>query len=760
MSLVLQKASWPAAVFEAPLLRGLDARGKEELVQAGRLRQLAAGEALFALGDKGQALYVVAEGRLALEGRVRGDEDVRELREVGRGDSCGEEACIGATYRATARAHGEALVAELPVALVRRALVRAGDHQVAERFERRARRRATSELLATLSFTAQLGERDREILLDGAVHRELARGDVIYRVGEAPSHLWLVADGMVQLQTEDDERLRVRAYLVRGDFFGDEELLAAVPRRATAVASGGSLLVGIPASVARTVADRNPELLRRLRRVAEAQADAQYQLVGAAAPMGETQHAFRDLYRLQVARSLLVIDLDSCVRCGHCAWACETLHGVARLVRRGDKIVTRVGAAEAPSPLLLPNSCQHCENPACMPDCPTGAIGRDPRGEVFIRDELCTGCGACAKGCPWDNIQIVPRPAGSPQPPSSGGFDELAVKCDLCRGYEAPACVRACPTESIFRLNPAEELPEVAALLRGSTALAKNRSSAVPAPLVAGAMAFGVALAIGALELSARASWVAWRGVGYAMGVAAALGFVALFAYALPKRLVRVWSRRRRRSLRDGAQEGKATRSLVRPQLALHLGIGLVAPAFALAHGGIGSPASTGGALTIAFLGASAAGMLAALSYAWVPRRLARLERSASLPEDFAPARRELLDRLYGGVSGRSELVKRIFEKVLVPYLRRPGGWLALLASGRNLAAEQRRLGRRIERMLQGRGRERLAGLDDLLRLVVEIRAMSAQRALTALLRIWLPVHVGLAAVSAGLLVAHLWEVL
>ena len=87
-----------------------------------------------------------------------------------------------------------------------------------------------------------------------------------------------------------------------------------------------------------------------------------------------------------------------CVRCGHCAWACEDLYGAARLVRRGDKVVARVTSGrEAPTSLLLPNSCQHCENPTCMVGCPTGAIGRDPDGEVFIRPELCTGCGACAK---------------------------------------------------------------------------------------------------------------------------------------------------------------------------------------------------------------------------------------------------------------------------------------------------------------------------------------------------------------------------
>src|SRR4029078_13675831 len=124
-----------------------------------------------------------------------------------------------------------------------------------------------------------------------------------------------------------------------------------------------------------------------------------------------TQHAFRDLYRLKVARSLLVIDLETCVRCGHCAWACADLYGESRLVRRGDKMVARVDEKKsAPRSLLLPNSCQHCENPSCMIDCPTGAIGRDPDGEVFIREALCTGCGNCAKACPWENIQMAPRP--------------------------------------------------------------------------------------------------------------------------------------------------------------------------------------------------------------------------------------------------------------------------------------------------------------------------------------------------------------
>lgn len=750
---------WPRGLFQSPLLRGLDDRGRRELVVSGALVEVAEGEQLYRRGDKGETLYVVASGQVSLVGQRRGRDEDTELRRATAGDSFGEEASVGATRRADAVVVERAVVAEIPVALFRRALTRAGGHEVAERFERRVRRRATAELLATLAFTSQLPESERELLLDGAEHHDVLRGEVLYRAGEPSTHLWLVADGMVQLQTEDDERLRVRAYLVRGDFFGDEELISGVPRRESAVASGASLLISIPADVARTVADRNPGLLGKLRRVRHAQRAEQGEV--AREVEGQTQHAFRDLYRLQVARSLLVIDLDSCVRCGHCAWSCETLHGVARLVRRGDKIVTRVGDQQAASPLLLPNSCQHCEVPACMPDCPTGAIGRDPRGEVFIRDELCTGCGACAKGCPWDNIQIVPRPFGAPSPPQSGGgvFADLAVKCDLCRDYDGPACVKACPTESIFRLDPASDLPEVGRLLRQpSTGDERVASRARHGPwlwMVALASAAGGAVGVG---MHLRQLWFPWQGVGYVMGIAAAVSAVLLAAYVLPKRLVRLWSRPRDRGAR--AEGGAAVRSLVRPQMTFHVVLGLASLAMVLAHGGGRVSWSSGGTLAIAWLAAALFGGLGALAYALLPPYLSRLERSAALPEDFAPARRELLDQLYGGVTGRSELVKKLFERVLVPYLRQPAGWLSLIASRRDLGGEQRALRRRIDRLLEGRGAERLAGLDTLIRLVVELRALTAQRVLTALLRIWLPLHGVCAALALALLLVHLVEVL
>jgi hypothetical protein len=57
--------------------------------------------------------------------------------------------------------------------------------------------------------------------------------------------------------------------------------------------------------------------------------------------------------------------------------------------------------------------------------------------------------------------------------------------------------------------------------------------------------------------------------------------------------------------------------------------------------------------------------------------------------------------------------------------------------------------------MLHGRGGDKLQGLDALVRLSVERRAIPAQRVLQAMLRGWLPYHVVLTAVTMGLTALH-----
>lgn len=747
--------AWPTIVWDAPVFRGLDTRARREIEESGKIFTVEPGETIFRAGEKSDAFFVVAEGSIVLTAIRRGEALEQELRQAEKGASFGEEATIGSARAATAKARVRSRICKITAHVFQRAVGRSGKAEVAERLERILRRAATRDLLQTVAFAKTLESEDIDLLLDAARYRPFERGESIYRESDPSTDLFVVADGMVQMQTDDGERLHVRAYVGRGDFFGDAEIEAAVPRLSGAVASGPSLLISFDARTVRNIASRHPDLFSTLGRIALDQQAMQHSVIGRAAA-NATQHAFRDLYRLNVARSLLVIDLESCVRCGHCAWACADVHGQSRIVRRGDKMVARVDADKKnPQSLLLPNSCQHCENPSCMIDCPTGAIGRDPGGEVFIREALCTGCGACAKACPWDNISMAQRPDEAPRP-AGGAYPDVAVKCELCRGYEGPACVQVCPTGSIFRMNPNEELADVRELVKGE----ESPGRLVLAPrlndvgIVLGGLIAGLGLTAAGVVMHDRGLLRPGGGSGYWAGVAAAVTFGCLLLYAAPKRLVRLWLKKK---AKDAAEKKSAASSRIRPQLAVHLALGFISLGLVATHAPITEwwPRSAGSALRLAFLLTTVFGTWMAVTYRWLPSRLARIERTAALPEDFTAAKRELMDRLYRDVSGKSDLVKKLFEKILVPYTKQPLGPAWLLLSGRSLRDEENALRKQIDVVLEGRGKERLAGLDGLIRIVVERRALPVQRFLLLALRVGLPGHLVTFTIAVALLIVH-----
>ncbi|MBK8940060.1 MAG: cyclic nucleotide-binding domain-containing protein [Polyangiaceae bacterium] len=759
--------------LDAPILRGLDARAQRELEAATPLVDAQPGKALYQQGERADSFYVVLGGSVELAAARREGAPAALVRTASAGESFGEEATVTGRRHASALAGASgARVAKIPVHMFRRAAVRSGRAELADRLERTLQRAAARDAIAGSPLAQSLDEGGLESIVDVVSFHTFARGQVIYRQGDASVALFVVGDGLVQMQSEDDQRVRVRAYLGRGDFFGDEELEDATPRAASAVANGPSIVLSVPARVVRAIAAKDPELFARLRRVSLGTSDRQREIVGRAAK-NATQHVFRDLYRVQVARSLLVIDLETCVRCGQCSWACGSLYGASRLIRRGDKIVgagLRADGDAAPDPdavssLLLPSSCQHCENPACMVDCPTGAIGKDEGGEVFIREELCTGCGACARACPWTNIQMSPRPKEALRPAGIPA-ELLATKCDLCRTYErGPACVQVCPTGSILRVDPQRDWSEVAALLGGARRAARATAArpVVPAWSVVGGAAIGAAaIALVGLVMRSRGHWVPWRGVGYGAGWAAGGAMLALASYALPKRLVRVWMRLGGRRSSEGSREDKTVRSVTRPHYLAHLALGLFALGLALVHAphlSLVAP-TLGSALLLCLALASATGIAMGLVYAGAPAALSRIERSPLLPEDFAKERLALSTRLYKHLSGRDDLLKAVAERVLLPYAQSLLGPIALVASGRTLAAEERRLRGRIDDALAGRGASRLGGLDDLVRTAVELRALPAQRALTLALRSLLPVHIVAFALALVLLIAHVVQAL
>ena len=155
----------------------------------------------------------------------------------------------------------------------------------------------------------------------------------------------------------------------------------------------------------------------------------------------------------------LVIDLDTCVGCQACATSCKEWNAGGYSAPLGDvdpygadphgAWLNRVhafdvGEGASSRTVHFPRSCLHCETPACVTVCPTGAsYKRDEDGIVLVDPDLCIGCKLCSWACPYGAREY-------------DYADGTMKKCTLCvdRIYNehlqvedrVPACVRACPT--------------------------------------------------------------------------------------------------------------------------------------------------------------------------------------------------------------------------------------------------------------------------------------------------------------------------
>lgn len=137
-------------------------------------------------------------------------------------------------------------------------------------------------------------------------------------------------------------------------------------------------------------------------------------------------------------------DQSRCTGCQTCSVACKSSHGLPPGPLKYLRIYQyEKGAFPDVRIYVQWIPCYHCEKPACVEACPTGAMYKEGKyGAVLISKEECTGCRLCYDVCPY----------GAPV----FGSDEIgaeANKCDLCierleRG-EAPVCVLSCPLRAL-----------------------------------------------------------------------------------------------------------------------------------------------------------------------------------------------------------------------------------------------------------------------------------------------------------------------
>lgn len=189
----------------------------------------------------------------------------------------------------------------------------------------------------------------------------------------------------------------------------------------------------------------------------------------------------------------MVINLNRCIGCYACMLACKQEHFLPPGVFWNRVLVGELGKYPAVRKQIYPVLCNHCEEPACVDACPTGATSRRDDGIVIVDSDKCVGCRYCLIACPYQQRTFLAT-LKKEYFPGQGltewealgrelyPFQEgTVVKCNLCaeridKAHEmrlqpgvdrevTPACVIACPAKARSFGDLADPVSEVSRLI-------------------------------------------------------------------------------------------------------------------------------------------------------------------------------------------------------------------------------------------------------------------------------------------------------
>jgi Fe-S-cluster-containing dehydrogenase component len=166
------------------------------------------------------------------------------------------------------------------------------------------------------------------------------------------------------------------------------------------------------------------------------------------------------------------IDLEKCIGCHYCVWACQAVNDVPDNDKRWN--VGFPERTENGTEFFMTRPCLHCAEAPCTRVCPVGATWIREDGIVAMDYERCIGCRYCEVACPYDVRRFN---WGNPDPDQENpyaptfGVPEIeerprgvVEKCTFCvhridRAMDqgltpgvdpqaTPACVQICPVNA------------------------------------------------------------------------------------------------------------------------------------------------------------------------------------------------------------------------------------------------------------------------------------------------------------------------
>jgi anaerobic dimethyl sulfoxide reductase subunit B (iron-sulfur subunit) len=141
-----------------------------------------------------------------------------------------------------------------------------------------------------------------------------------------------------------------------------------------------------------------------------------------------------------MAQKGFYFDMTACSGCKACQVACNDKNNLepGTLFR---KVYTFEGG-KYPNPWVynLSISCNHCAEPKCVENCPTGAMHKRKDGIVDHIEDRCIGCKYCLWSCPYEAPKYFEE---------KGKVSKCNFCADLIDEGKNPACVDACVMRAI-----------------------------------------------------------------------------------------------------------------------------------------------------------------------------------------------------------------------------------------------------------------------------------------------------------------------
>ena len=159
-----------------------------------------------------------------------------------------------------------------------------------------------------------------------------------------------------------------------------------------------------------------------------------------------------------------LVDLTRCIGCRKCELACNTVNGLPapdtsfedlRVLddkRRPDAgsytVINRYYPGRLDdrnqlTPTFVKVQCMHCQDPACVSACITGALSKRENGAVRYDVTRCIGCRYCMVACPFE------IPAYDYHDPLTPQVRKCTFCLDRLEKGQKPGCASICPVEAI-----------------------------------------------------------------------------------------------------------------------------------------------------------------------------------------------------------------------------------------------------------------------------------------------------------------------